>query len=309
MQVIKAFYNLTIPRFRTNEKKLNKFFNIVTYAEYLFIGKICDGITKSWYPKCQKSLNTEERPRKIVVSLTTIPTRIRTIPVVLKSIFNQTMMPDRIILWISDKIDNRAEIEELLKNEIENGIEIRYIQDVRVHTKYYYAMREFPEDLIITIDDDILYPENLIENLYAVHLKNPNCVIAARAHEMTFSGNKINKYKSWHMLAPGINDDAKCLLATGVGGVLYPPHALYTDWINPEVFLKLCPTADDIWLKVMESLKKTQVIKLYKYTRESFIVSSTQSVALSKQNVDEGRNDRLLNNLIEHYDFDANLFR
>lgn len=306
--MIKLFYRLTFPRYKTNEKKYNKFINILFYAEYLAMGKVCELFVRHFYPKKKKKLNTEKRESKIVVSLTTIPSRINTLPVMLKSIFNQTVMPDRVILWITDEISDRNSILKLLKAEIEAGLEVRFVKDVRVHTKYYYAMKEFPEDLIITVDDDILYPENLIESLYKVHSLHKHAVIAARAHEITTCGDVIKPYKKWHMLAPGVKEDAANLIATGVGGVLYPPHCLYKDWENTELFLSLCPTADDIWLKIMESLNGTSVFKLHKYTREAFIIGNTQTFALSKSNVGEGRNDKLLAKCKDHYKFSASIF-
>ena len=218
-------------------------------------------------------------------------------------------MPDRVILWITDEIceDERKKISKLLETEVEYGLEIRFVKDVRVHTKYYYALLENPQALVVTVDDDMIYPENLIEKLLEGHYNNPNCVIAARVHEITFSNENIQLYGNWNRLAPGSNMKGHNLLATGVGGVLYPPNCLYSDWKNSDLFLKLCPTADDIWLKIMEALEGTKVVKLKKYTRETFTFSGTQDIALAKINVGQGRNDVLLKQCQEYYKFSGEL--
>lgn len=307
--MIESFYKLTFPRYKTNEKRYNKAINMIFYAEYLFMGKVCELFVRLFYPKKRKPLNNEKREKKIIVSFTTIPSRVNTLPVMLKSVFNQTLMPDRVILWITDELENKNNIFKVLSHEMDFGLEIRFVKDVRVHTKYYYAMKEFPNDLIITVDDDILYPENLIENLYKAHCKNSTAVIAARAHEITVCNDEINPYKKWHMLAPGAKDDAIGLLATGIGGVLYPPDCLYKDWENIDLFLDLCPTADDIWLKIMESLNNTTVIKIHKYTKEAFIIGNTQVFALSKSNVGEGGNDKFMEKCRVYYGFTGRLFR
>ena len=45
---------------------------------------------------------TEQRPRKIIASLTSYPARINIVPYVIASILNQTMKPDKIILWLGN---------------------------------------------------------------------------------------------------------------------------------------------------------------------------------------------------------------
>ena len=308
--MITDFYRFTIPKFVNSTNIVFKIINGITVKEYQLVNALCDRYVKKRYPKCKKQLNSEPREKKIIVSFTTIPSRITNIPYVLRSLYNQTMMPDRITLWITNEISEvqRKEICGLLKSEIDFGLEINYIRDVRVHTKYYYAMLKNPEDIIITVDDDMIYPETLIENLYKAHQENPDCVIASRTHELTFSGKDIRLYDEWHRLAPGANNKGHSLLATGVGGVLYPPHCLFEDWEKSELFLELCPTADDIWLKIMEAMNGTKVVKLYKYTKETFTFSDTQSVALVNLNVGQGRNDILLKQCQQHYDFNSELF-
>ncbi len=307
--MIQLFYKLTFPRRHTNQNKLHKLFNMFIYAEYLLVGALCNFFLKHFYPKCKKQLNREKRKDEIIVSMTTIPSRLDTLPLMLKCMFNQSLMPDRIILWITDKINDRSELLSTLHDEIQAGLEVRFVEDVRVHTKYYYAMLEYPEAIIITVDDDIIYPENLIQRLYCCHQTHPKCVVAARAHEITTTNETILPYRQWNMLAPGTANKSNKLLATGVGGVLYPPHTLYTDWKDTSLFLKLCPTADDIWLKLMERLNNISVVKLDKYTREPFIIGKTQTIALSKANVGEGRNDILLGQCTRHYHINAELFR
>ena len=299
--MIKFFYMLTFARRHYGSNRFYKLINILIYLEYLIVNKLCNFYVQNFYKKCKKSLNCDLRKEKIIVSCTSIPSRLNTLPIMLKSIFNQTMMPDKIILWITDEECATGNVERILKTEIEQGLEIRYVRDLKVHTKYYYAMKEYCEDVIITIDDDILYPENLIEELWYAHLAIPHAIISERAHAITFNNDKINPYKLWHMLAPGYENDASTLIATGVGGVLYPPKVLFKDWDNINLFLDICPTADDIWLKIMETLNGVNIHKIHLYTKENFIIGNTQAIALSKQNVNGGRNDKLLDNCIRHY--------
>lgn len=307
--IIRFFYKLTFTRKHTNEKSIFHFFNMIKAGERIFVGRICEFILRHFYKKCQKKTNNEIYEKEIIVSVTTIPSRINTIPFMLRSLFNQSLMPNRIILWITDKVEDKDKILEILRDEVGAGLEVRFVKDVGVHTKYYYAVLENPEAIIVTVDDDIIYPEDLVESLYNCHKNNPGCVVAARAHEITFHKDGVLPYNSWKMLAPGIDHKSNRLLATGVGGVLYPPHVLYKDWINVELFTKLCPTADDIWLKIMESLNHVPVVKLCKYSKQPFVMSNTQTIALSKTNVNEGRNDVLLRQCMQYYNINSDLFK
>lgn len=48
---------------------------------------------------------------------------------------------------------------------------------MRAHGKYHYAMQDFPNSIIVTVDDDMIYPNDTIESLWNAHVKYPNCVI------------------------------------------------------------------------------------------------------------------------------------
>ena len=39
------------------------------------------------------------------------------------------------------------------------GLTIRFCEDLKAHKKYYYAFKEYPDDIVITVDDDVIYPQ------------------------------------------------------------------------------------------------------------------------------------------------------
>lgn len=59
-------------------------------------------------------------------------------------------------------------------------------EDIRSHKKFYYAMQEYPDDMIITIDDDVYYRSDTIELLYQTHLKYPQDVCANLTRVLKF---------------------------------------------------------------------------------------------------------------------------
>ncbi|MGL5357387.1 MAG: hypothetical protein ACRDAQ_12760, partial [Cetobacterium sp.] len=163
---------------------------------------------------------------------------------------------------------------------------------------------KYPNDIVITVDDDVLYPYDLVENMYREYLKDKNCVYFYRGHKMTFDkNNDIQKYDNWLGDYQG-EEKTLLTLPTGIGGVLYPPKCFDEDIVNETLFMKLAPKADDIWFKAM-TLKKNiecKKIKLNKAFGKIFIgLEDGQDIALCKTNVGENQNDIQLKAVFDYY--------
>ncbi len=267
------------------------------------VDKITNIIMPIYYKffKSSYGLNEDERKEKIVITVTTIPNRTKQLKLCLETLLRQTLKPDKIQLWLDEDRFNKDEMEKLLSDEIRKGVELKFCKDVKVHTKYYYSMQENRDDIVITVDDDCYYPENLIENLMKEYEKGKNDVICCRAHQICVDEKrKVKKYSDWVWCSPGIKE-GRMLLATGVGGVLYPPNIFGSEVFNKDVFLKLCVSQDDMWLKTMELIYNINVRKVNTYTKEWFTIKGTQSIRLSSDNVDNCRNDESFDKLIQYY--------
>ena len=206
----------------------------------------------------QYRVNTVQREQKIIVSLTSFPARFEKLHLVIRSLLVQTMPPDAIVLYLDDD-DIVDALPDSLKKLEKYGLQIEWRHGrIKPHKKYYYAIKEHPDDIVVTVDDDVMYPAELIESLYKAHQRFPGCVVATRAHRILFSNHKtIRSYNNWHWADEHRNKPSLALMATGVGGVLYPPYCMSEELLNQELFLKLSPNADDLWLKVMQ-IKKEQ---------------------------------------------------
>jgi len=244
------------------------------------------------------------RKLKIVLTLTTFPARIQTIAEVLLPLMQQTMKPDRILLWLTpEEFPTR---EEALPLELlalrDHGLEIMWGDNLRPHTKYFHTMKMYPDAIVITVDDDIEYPTNLVETLYNSYLKHPKAISTLRAHLITFTpdGN-IDQYTRWHYQCSGFVDQPlMSLFATGVGGVLYPPHLMHEELFNRAKLVSLCLRADDVWLKVMQVMNRVPVVLVAQHSQMKF-VGETQSFGLCFDNVQGGRNDALLAAVLQEY--------
>ncbi|MCW8354565.1 hypothetical protein N5P32_00995, partial [Marinomonas pontica] len=194
----------------------------------------------------------------IIVTLTSIPSRLGIIDLTIRSLLNQTNKPQKILLWLNE--DLRHQIPKKL-TELEGDIfEIRYQKELTCsHRKLIYSLLEFPETTLVTCDDDLIYSQSWLESLHKEHQQHPNSVIANECRMISYdTDGELLPYKQWKMQKDTNIADQK-LLPIGYGGVLYPAHSLHTDATNQELFLTLTPKADDLWFKMMSFLQGTEV--------------------------------------------------
>ncbi|UAK16379.1 hypothetical protein [Sporolactobacillus terrae] len=242
-------------------------------------------------------------PRKgrVIVSLTSYGKRIKTVHYSINCLMHQSVLPDYIVLYLSNEEQNNQLTKELT-TLVKKGLIIRYVKDIKAHTKYYYAMKEFPNDIIITIDDDIIYDADLIEELIVSYQKKKFAVHAMRGHRMLVKSGLLQRYNDWELESRYTRMPVMDLLPTGVGGVLYPPHLLPEETFDLDMIQKLSPYADDIWLKAMELLSEVPTVIASKKYRPIIEADGTQEKALNHINVNEALNDKQLEAVFNHYD-------
>jgi hypothetical protein len=213
---------------------------------------------------------------------------------VIETLLRQTKLPDKIILWLSiDQFTSLATLPKSLLRLQKNGLEIRLCPgNLGSHKKYYYAFHEFPEDIIITVDDDVFYNSKLIEYLVELNKKFPKCVCCNRCSEINVSDNRIQPYISWSNYFIAESPGYK-LFAIGMGGILYPPNIFNSTLFDSETIITYCNTADDIWLNIMSKLIKTMVVKS-NYNSFYLPVMNYRNLTLAEKNVSEGLNDKQL---------------
>lgn len=244
----------------------------------------------------------QTREKKIIISLTSMPQRMDKIHYCIKSLLLQTYRADKIILYLGEEEFEGITLPSSLTNLQEFGLEIKFRSDIKPHKKYFYSMQEFPNDIVITVDDDAFYSKNLICDLISSHLENPKEVICTRAHRMIFRNGILLPYNEWEYESSLFNVADNFLFATGVGGVLYPPHCLHKETFNLAAIISSCLYADDIWLKAMALLNGTSVIAIPS-TKTKYVVGiiGAEKTALFKTNVGENRNEEYLRNVFKMY--------
>lgn len=237
---------------------------------------------------------------QLVVSLTTYSKRLYDVYLSIESIMQQTMKPNRIILWLSDNL-NGCTLPLTIQKQIQRGLEVRYCKNLRSYNKLIPTLSLCPQDAIITIDDDVIYRFDMIENLVNAYKANPNSIYCNRMHRITLKNSKaIMPYNRWKW---EINDDIISPLnfPTGCGGILYPSFSLSQEVLNEKVFLKICPLADDVWFKAMALLNNFTSKKVITQDDTLLFSEDNQDIALNNANVAKKGNDAQIKAVFDYY--------
>jgi hypothetical protein len=257
--------------------------------------KLCSQF--SW----RSGIESGRRGVPVVVSLTTIPERLEKAHIAIESLLRQTLKPDRLVLWLSRNRANRA-LPFALQNQARRGLEIRYAEEIGPYMKMIYTLKEHAGSLIVTADDDTIYPRSWLEQLVNAHECEPHCVHCHRAHQMILDKDgQLLPYAKWDFFAQGHASPSLFLFPTGGGGVLYPPGSLNKEVFNEAVFRKICPTADDVWFKAMSLLNGVRCRKVSPFYRELPPVRGTQVKTLWHENLKGGRNDIQIKAVFDRY--------
>lgn len=248
---------------------------------------------------------------EIVVSLTTYGKRIYDVALTIESIMEQTLQANRIILWLDYSFQGKRLPEALHKLE-KRGLEIDYCADLRSYKKLIPSLHRFPNDVIITVDDDVLYNYDMLETLIHAYLDEPTCIWGNRCHTMKVDKQgRVASYLDWELCSSDLSPNL-LTFPTGVGGILYPPHSLDEEVINEKSFMELCPYADDIWFKAMALKKGTMSRKAYTPGQpggDVFLINEgVQDMALANENMGgECRNNVQLDAVFRKYNLFTHL--
>lgn len=127
--------------------------------------------------------------KKVILSMTTWKKRIHQIPVVIDSILKNTKVPDKIVINLAleefpNKMDDFSEDIKKYINSKSEIIELYWLcKDTKVWKKLIPTLIRYKNDIIISIDDDFIYPNDFIETMYNDFVSNKE--------KYPISGNRV----------------------------------------------------------------------------------------------------------------------
>lgn len=145
----------------------------------------------TYYIEKSKNIPKVACGNKVIVTFTTIPERINHIDAMLKSILDQSVLPDKIYLCIPkiSRITNTAysipkwfkdvPLLEIIETEIDLGPITKVIPS-------WQKERLEPDTRIIIVDDDMLYPRELIASLVNWSDRFPDMAVGCSGVKVPF---------------------------------------------------------------------------------------------------------------------------
>ncbi len=261
-----------------------------------------------WYRLPPRRPGTDPSARyehELIVSLTSFPARIHLVHFAIYSLLKQSLKPNRLILWLGeDKFPGKdAGLPRQLINLKAFGLEIRWCRDLRAATKLIPAIREYPEALVATADDDMHYPPHWLCSLYSSWIENPGDILSGGIHPMALDENSHPRpYAEWGWNPP---DSFPSFQNTQVAsfGAIYPPHCLHPDVLDGDAFLRISPSNDDFWFWAHGVRAGTRVRLVPNGHRQPpvGIPDGNATPSLYSENGRGGGNDACMANLLRAY--------
>lgn len=226
----------------------------------------------------------------VVVSMTSYAARLGTVDVALESIARGTVKPRRLLLWLDDP-GLMAARPPAIRRLQRRGVEVLLSPNFGPHTKYYPYVASNGASFcpLATADDDVIYPPNWLKSLVDANHEHPDMINGHWVSTMGINGGSITQYEGWGRrrdTQPGLDN-----FALGVSGVIYPPMMLRELRHRGELFMDVCPGADDIWLHWVALRAGIPTRQVDNVPRHFPLIPGSQAQALSDVNVGQNRND------------------
>ncbi|AKK10292.1 hypothetical protein [Corynebacterium uterequi] len=229
-------------------------------------------------------------PDAVVVSLTSHGSRLRHLYMTVESVARGNQRAP-IVLWL-DRKDFERPWPASLRRLVRRGLQVRCSDgEYGPHTKYWNTFRQVDGTgtRVVTVDDDMIYPEWFLERLLFLSQVRGDSVLAYRAHRITFSRDGLAPYRKWEPCTSQV--PSVCHFATGVSGVLYPATFVSYVVAQGERFMELTPRADDVWLHACALRSGHRVRQVHSRPRNFAVNPPAQREALVRSNTMGGGND------------------
>jgi hypothetical protein len=207
----------------------------------------------------------------ITVCLTSISPNIDILHPTLRSLVEQSLKPDRIVLYLSEEpylLDKGFPGRKV--PAFPPVVEVRWTKNTGPFRKLLPLLREYwgKDEIIITVDDDTVYHSELVEKMVTAY-KETGCCIGCRC--IYVGDPRTSEYVTTAARERDVYN-----FHTGKGAVLYHPSMFKHEGILSEDYLLFCPTGDDHWFNMWRMHLGTECLALnFKYMTRDLTKRST----------------------------------
>lgn len=186
----------------------------------------------------------------IVVSLTTVPSRIARILPALNSLLDQTVIPDRIFVALPPR-STREQTGYVVPEELHGHPRVTVLPSSRdwgPATKVIPAllrMADTPDAAILAVDDDNVYPRTFVETFRRFATLLPDAALSLRGFAVPTSmrWRDCREFTGTAVTAPARTD-----IVQGCGGILVRPRFFDADLLDYASAPREAFFVDDIWI-------------------------------------------------------------
>ncbi len=157
---------------------------------------------------------------------------------------------------------DKQRINDILEEDnLKDVITVNWIEErIKSYAKLIPTLKDYPNDIIITADDDWEYYPDFVGDLLKKHEQFPNCIISNVASPLIDDYSRNTNFKGKEFPK---NKPVRSGLIYGCFGILYPPHCFNDKIFDQDLFMKEFPTTDDIWFSFCAVINNTKIVRVF----------------------------------------------
>jgi hypothetical protein len=289
---------------RTNLEFFTKASNVsaMYYRQFLYHFRVLRN-NVLWLLFRSRLYKPQNVDRRIVISLTSYPARFEYLAKTLKTLMIQTTSPNAVRVYIEEK--DFPQIGPRLLRFRKLGVTFcPTVSGWRAATKLIPEILrdEAKEDLILYLDDEIIYPRNLVASLVHTLDAWPDSDVVFNWGQIVplwdANAGCIPKYSTWkttNLVSPEKN----LVVPLGVAGVLLKRASVPVEVSNFVKFQEISQSNDDLWYWFHFIQNNLKLVRSFENFESPIYWRGSQEQALWKTNIIQGENDNIIKRMME----------
>lgn len=221
--------------------------------------------------------NTKRTP-SIIISLFAERENFEELSITIFSLLNQSLKPDKIILWLDEEYEDLTTIPYDISQYIKNGLEIRFTKNYGTFTKTISAFRDYSNSIIVTTENNVYYPYNWLKLLYLSYISHQEDIHVHTAYKFDTEYN-YNKNKKNNLETAEFDN-----YFSNKGGVLFPPNCYTNEALRSDIFNKISQNNSELWFWIMALVHNRKIRIVNNHIKNFISLSSVKLISFMPNN-------------------------